>query len=151
MQNPLSIEWKESLNISSSLRRPLSRSYSALRRLLTFALLFSFVFFVNSAFATGTPKQIGKDLYASIADNDAIANSTFLVGNAGILVVDSGLDEIEAGKCVAEIRSVSSLPIRYVVSTHYHLDHQGGNKIFKPEASIISTGWTRMRTIGDAH
>jgi cyclase len=148
MQNPLSIEWKESLNISSSLRKPLlSRSYSALRGLLTSALLFSFVFFVNSVFATGTPKQIGKDLYACIADNDATANSTFLVGNAGILVVDSGLNEIEAGKCMAEIRSVSRRPIRYVINTHYHLDHQGGNKIFKPEASIISTGWTRTRTM----
>jgi hypothetical protein len=148
MRNPLSIEWEESLSISSSLRKPpLSRSYSALRGLLTFALLFSFVFFVNSAFAIGTPKEIGKDLYACIADNDASANSTFLVGKAGILVVDSGLNEIEAGKCVAEIRSVSRLPIRYVINTHYHLDHQGGNKIFKPEASIISTGWTRTRTM----
>ena len=27
-----------------------------------------------------------------------------------------------------------------LIDTHYHLDHQGGNKIFKPEASIISTG-----------
>jgi hypothetical protein len=90
MQNPLPIESEESLNISSSLRKPpLSRSYSALRGLLTFAWFFSFVFFVNSAFAIGTPKQIGKDLYACIADNDASANSTFLVGKAGILVVDS--------------------------------------------------------------
>src|SRR6202034_946364 len=110
MQNPLSIEWKESLNISSSLRKPpLSRTYSALGGLLTFALLFSFVFFANLAFAIGTSKQIGKDLYACIADNDASANSTFLVGKAGILVVDSGLNELEAGKCVEEIRIVSRL------------------------------------------
>jgi cyclase len=92
-------------------------------------------------------QKIGVDLYACISTNDASANSTFLVGKAAILLVDSGLNTAEAEKCLTQIQSISKLPIRYVVNTHYHLDHQGGNKLFAPAADIISTGWTRQRTI----
>jgi cyclase len=97
--------------------------------------------------AQNGPQKIGQDLYACISTNDASANSTFLVGKAAILVVDSGLNTTEAEKCLTEIQSVSKLPIRYVVNTHYHLDHQGGNKVYTPTADIISTAWTRQRTI----
>jgi cyclase len=93
------------------------------------------------------PQRIGADLYACISTNDASANSTFLVGKEAILLVDSGLNTTEAEKCRAQIQSISQLPVRYVVNTHYHLDHQGGNKLYMPTADIISTAWTRQRTI----
>jgi cyclase len=93
------------------------------------------------------PQQIGENLYACISDNDASANSTFLVGHDGILLVDSGLNDTEAGKCLAKIRSVSQLPVRYIVNTHYHLDHQGGNKAYGPDAVIITTAFTRQRIL----
>jgi glyoxylase-like metal-dependent hydrolase (beta-lactamase superfamily II) len=99
------------------------------------------------ALAAEGATQIGKDLYACISTNDASANSTFLVGKDAILLVDSGLNETEAGKCLAEIRTVSPLPIRYVVNTHYHLDHQGGNHLYAGEAVILTTAWTRQRTL----
>jgi cyclase len=92
-------------------------------------------------------KQIGPGLYAYISDNDSSANSTFLVGNKGILVVDTGLNEKEAGKILQAIRIVSSLPVQYIVNTHYHPDHQGGNAAFGSGAVIISTEWTRQRTL----
>ena len=43
------------------------------------------------AWATPQVTAIGPDLYAYISDNDGSANSTFLVGSKGILVVDTGL------------------------------------------------------------
>ncbi len=98
------------------------------------------------AHAAERPTPLGTDLYACISTNPASANSTFLVGRDGILVVDPGLNEEEAGKCLAQIRTVSALPIRYVVNTHYHLDHQGGNSTYMPGAVIVSTAWTRGRT-----
>ena len=115
---------------------------SKLRRVL---LLLS----ISSSLATAQPtvSQIGKGLYAYISDNDASANSTFLVGAAGILVVDTGLNETEASKLLAAIRRVSSLPVRYVVNTHYHPDHQGGNAVVGPSATVISTDFTRERTL----
>jgi cyclase len=39
------------------------------------------------------------------------------------------------------------LPVKYIVNTHYHPDHQGGNSTVGPDAIVISTGYTRERTI----
>jgi cyclase len=104
---------------------------------------------IYSTLATAQPvvSQIGKGLYAYISDNDASANATFLVGDAGVLVVDTGLNETEASKLLAAIRRVSGLPVKYVVNTHYHPDHQGGNAVVGPSATVISTDFTRVRTL----
>jgi cyclase len=111
----------------------------------------SLIYFALAAFAATTqaqqPQKIGENLYACISENDASANSTFLVGHDGILLVDSGLNETEAGKCLTRIRNVSPLPVRYIVNTHYHLDHQGGNKVYGPDAVIVTTAFTRKRTL----
>lgn len=113
--------------------------------LLTVLLLGS----ISSTLATAQPavSQIGKGLYAYISDNDASANSTFLIGDAGILVVDTGLNATEASKLLGAIRRVSALPVKYVVNTHYHPDHQGGNAVVGPSATVISTDFTRERTL----
>jgi glyoxylase-like metal-dependent hydrolase (beta-lactamase superfamily II) len=103
--------------------------------------------FAPHAWADPTVTAIGTDLYAYISDNDGSANSTFLVGRQGILVVDTGLDSTEGAKLLQAIRQVSSLPIHFVINTHYHPDHQGGNATVGPEATVISTGFTRNQTI----
>jgi len=90
---------------------------------------------------------IGPDLYAYISDNDASANSTFLVGKEGILVVDSGLNVTEGNKLLREIHRISRLPVLYLINTHYHPDHQGGNSVVGPTATIMSTDFTRERTL----
>jgi glyoxylase-like metal-dependent hydrolase (beta-lactamase superfamily II) len=104
---------------------------------------------ICSALAVAQPaaQQIGTGLYAYISDNDSSANSTFLVGDAGILVVDTGLNQTEAGKLLSAIRQVSSLPVKYVVNTHYHPDHQGGDLFVGPSAVVIATDFTRARTL----
>ena len=109
----------------------------AVRRLGILAFL---VFSV--AMDAASVHKIGGNLYAYISDNDSSANSTFLVTSAGILVVDTGLNEQEGGKLLAEIRKISALPVRYIVNTHYHPDHRGGNGVVGPEATVISTRFT---------
>ena len=89
------------------------------------------------AWATPQVTAIGPDLYAYISDNDGSANSTFLVGSKGILVVDTGVDATEGSKLLREIRKVSQLPVLYLINTHYHPDHQGGNSVVGPNATII--------------
>jgi cyclase len=92
-------------------------------------------------------ESLGTNLYAYISDNDGSANSTFLVGPSNILVVDGGLDRTEGEKILREIRKISSLPIAYIVNTHYHPDHQGGNGAVGPDATIISSPFTREQTV----
>jgi cyclase len=95
----------------------------------------------------GSVNQIGPDLYAYISENDSSANSTFLLSDRGILVVDTGLNAEQGRKLRAEIRKLSSAPVRWIVNTHYHTDHRGGNAVVGPDATIISTAYTRQRVI----
>ncbi len=109
--------------------------------------LISTVFLSVSPSNGSVVTKVGEDLYAYLALNDTSCNSVFLVGSDGILVVDTGFDAKEAGDLLEEIRKISPLPVRYIVNTHYHRDHQAGNGIVGPEAVVISTEWTRKRTL----
>lgn len=100
---------------------------------------------LSACLASASTHKIGPDLYAYISDNDASANSTFLVSDQGILVVDTGLNAEEGRKLVAEIRKVSPAPVRWIVNTHYHPDHRGGNSVVGPDAIVISTAFTRSK------
>jgi cyclase len=97
--------------------------------------------------ASASVQKIAPDLYAYVSENDASANSTFLVSEKGILVVDTGLNVQEGRKLLEEIRKISPLPVRWIVNTHYHQDHRGGNSIVGPDAVIISTRYTRSRIL----
>ncbi|MDE3136676.1 MAG: MBL fold metallo-hydrolase [Acidobacteriota bacterium] len=97
--------------------------------------------------ATPTIQKIGPHLYAYISDNDGSSNSTFLVRADGVLVVDTGLDAQEGEKLLAAIRRISPAPVRYIVNTHYHPDHQGANGVVGPNAVVISTVFTREATL----
>jgi cyclase len=100
-----------------------------------------------NVWATASVQKIGPDLYAYISENDASANSTFLVSDQGILVVDTGLNAQEGRKLLDEIRKVSQAPVRWIVNTHYHPDHRGGNSVVGPDAVIITSIWTRWRVL----
>lgn len=99
--------------------------------------------------ASASVQQIAPDLYAYISQNDSSANSTFLISDRGIFVVDTGLNAAEGRKLLAEIRRLSSAPVRWIVNTHYHPDHRGGNNVVGPDATIISTAYTRERAVHD--
>jgi glyoxylase-like metal-dependent hydrolase (beta-lactamase superfamily II) len=60
-------------------------------------------------------------------------NVTVQIGDEGVLVVDTGTTEM-APAVREEIRRLSGdKPIRYVVATHFHADHTGGNVHFANE------------------
>jgi cyclase len=107
--------------------------------------------FLSICASAATVHKIGSDLYAYVSDNDSSANSTFLVSEQGILVVDTGLNTQEGRKLLDEIRKLSQAPVRWIVNTHYHPDHRGGNSAVGPNAVIISTYETRAAVLRSQH
>jgi cyclase len=112
-------------------------------------LMLVWILFAGS-WLSASVQPIGPDLYAYISHNDASANATFLVSDRGILVVDTGLNSQEGDKLLAEIRKISSARIRWIVNTHYHPDHRGGNAAVAPDAMVISTSYTRQHALAMA-
>jgi len=122
------------------------------------ALLCSVVFLSLSAWCADTPdftiKKIGEGVYAAISGDGSKAgsNAGFIVGSNGVAVVDTFVDVAPAKDLLAEIHKVTNLPIRYVINTHYHLDHTGGNAVFAEAGATIVAhrnlrGWLRTENL----
>jgi cyclase len=86
-----------------------------------------------------TVTKIGDGVYAAIGDNGGPAgsNAGFIVGSNGVAVVDTFTTVAAAKDLLAEIRKITNLPVRYVINTHYHLDHVGGNAVFAEAGATI--------------
>jgi cyclase len=63
-------------------------------------------------------------------------NITVAVGTDGIIMVDSEFAPLH-DKIKAAIEKISPLPIRYLIDTHYHNDHTGGNAAFHKDGAIV--------------
>jgi cyclase len=97
----------------------------------------------DSAFAAEKLTQIDENVYAYVDTkngsnkNSFGANAGIIIGKDGIVVVDTMISAKEAKRFIRDIRTISRKPIRYVVNTHYHLDHVFGNSEFAKLGAII--------------
>ena len=94
--------------------------------------------------------KVAEGIYAFIAPEprSGIVNGNVVavIGDDGVLVVDTGQMPNLAKKMIAEIRAKTDQPVRYVVNTHWHWDHNLANHVFRdawPDAAIVSTAFTR--------
>ena len=71
-------------------------------------------------------------------------NVGFLVGPDAVLVVDSQVRQLGPG-VVKQIQGATDKPIKYLLNTHHHGDHTGGNDAFKQFAVIIAHDNVRKR------
>jgi len=69
--------------------------------------------------------KIANDMY--VIHNDVVpGNTTVLVTNEGVILVDDKFPS-DVDNVVAEVKKITNQPIKYVVNTHHHFDHSGGN------------------------
>jgi glyoxylase-like metal-dependent hydrolase (beta-lactamase superfamily II) len=86
--------------------------------------------------------DLGKNTYMLEGQGGDI---TVVVGTDGIILVDSQFAPLH-DKIKAAIAKISPLPVKYLVNTHYHLDHVGGNAAFHREgATIVAHDNVRLR------
>lgn len=66
------------------------------------------------------------------------------VGDDGIVIVDDQFAPL-ATKIQAALKGISDRPVRFVINTHYHGDHTGGNAIFQETSPVIAHDNVRKR------
>jgi glyoxylase-like metal-dependent hydrolase (beta-lactamase superfamily II) len=66
-------------------------------------------------------------------------NITLSIGKDGVLLVDTGLAPT-SDRVLAAIRELTHKPIRYIINTHIHADHTGGNEKIAAAGSTIAGG-----------
>ncbi len=109
------------------------------------------------AFAAPLPfvlKQVGPGVYAAIdgPEHKAGSNAGFVIGDDGVLVVDAFFNVDAARALVGEIHRLTPKPIRFLVNTHYHADHTGGDQALRDAGAVIIAhknvrGWVRTNNI----
>jgi cyclase len=90
--------------------------------------------------------RVAPDLYFYYAGGGS--NSTVLVTADGVLIVDSQTSERAAEALLAEIRTVTAAPIKWVVNGQDHGDHYFGNAVFRREGAAIVAEAETARVIG---
>jgi cyclase len=100
------------------------------------------------------PRAGRPGVYAAIdgPEHKAGSNAGFVVGDDGVLVIDAFFTPDAARALVGEIRRITPKPIRYVVNTHYHLDHTGGDQVLRDAGAVIIAhrnvrGWVRVNNV----
>jgi Zn-dependent hydrolases, including glyoxylases len=78
-----------------------------------------------------TITKVADGVYAAVAKAGGIAsgNAGFVVGDDGVLIVDTFFTPAAVEELIETIGNETKQPIKYAINTHYHLDHTGGNQV----------------------
>jgi cyclase len=112
--------------------------------ILALALGLLLLFHPAVAAADGLTKVTGSiyayaDVKNAVPQNSFGANAGIIIGQDFLVAVDSLISSREAKRFIQDIHKISQKPVKFLVNTHYHLDHSLGNSEFaKLGASIIA-------------
>jgi len=91
-----------------------------------------------------TLNKVKDDLYEIEGDG---GNVGVYITSEGVILVDDKYDQDHEG-ILAAVKQVAPLPVKYVISTHHHADHSGGNaKMYGAGVDIISTANSRKNIV----
>ncbi len=113
-----------------------------------------FLHFVPTVFAKDYGKvssqKIAEGVYlfttTPYGDVGLSGNSVAVLSESGVLVFDANGTPETASTILAEIRKLTDKPVRYLVNSHWHWDHWGGNQVYlaaNPGLQIITHEKTR--------
>jgi|SRR5437867_7435605 len=87
--------------------------------------------------------KVADGVYAAVAKSGGLAsgNAGFVVGDEGVLVVDTFFTPAAIEELIETIATETKQPIKYAVNTHYHLDQQAVIKYLPhvPSRSLLTT------------
>src|SRR2546430_4772706 len=71
--------------------------------------------------------KVAEGVYAAIAKSGGLAsgNAGFVIGDDGVLVFDTFLTPAAIEELIGEIQTLTRLPIKFAVNSHYQPDHTG--------------------------
>ena len=106
-------------------------------------------------FATGLALAQDQDFSKVQIKVTKVAGSVYMLegagGNIGASVGDDGIVVVDdqyapmADKIQVALKGITDKPIRFIINTHYHEDHTGGNAYFQKQAPIIAQDNVRKR------
>lgn len=80
-------------------------------------------------------------------------NSVAIVGRDAVLVFDTNGTPASAANVLAEIRTLTDKPVRYVVTSHWHWDHWYGTEVYRdafPAVKVVAHEKTKALMSGPA-
>jgi cyclase len=91
--------------------------------------------------------KLKDDLF--VIHNDYVpGNTTVMVTNEGLILVDDKF-EIDSASILAEVKKISNQPVKYVINTHHHGDHSGGNAKLQALGAQVVTSWQARQNMVD--
>jgi cyclase len=107
-------------------------------------------FAANAQFGTEPAKlslvKVRDDVYV-IRNPFVPGNTTAVVTGEGVILVDDKF-EIDHDNVVAMLKTVTNQPIKYVINTHHHADHSGGNAKLQAAGTLaVASAQARQRMV----
>jgi len=99
---------------------------------------------MSKAFASQADLQEKKVTFTKLSDNayaytaEGDPNTGVIVGDDAVMVIDTQATPVMAEDVIRHIRTVTDLPIKYVLMSHYHAVRVLGASAYRPQEIIAS-------------